>query len=65
MAKESVTCATYWNGVPVKHAREKREVHVNEHGQRYIIGDDKLRYRLDEFNEYEYRYGQREEPPVG
>ena len=59
MAKESVTCATYWNGALTKRCKERREVHVNEHGQRYIIGDDKLRYLLDEFNEYEYWYGQR------
>ena len=57
MAKEKVTCVISRNGAELKRITDSREVHVNEHGQRYVLGDDRLRYRLNDFNEYEYRYG--------
>ncbi len=57
MAKQKVTCLITGPGFRSFRQYEKREIYVNESGQRYVIGDDKLRYRLDDFNEYEYRYG--------
>lgn len=54
--KTRVTCHITRYGKTVDRIPEDRVVLVNEQGQRYVVVDG-LRYRLDEFNEYEFRYG--------
>lgn len=58
--KEAVTAVEIRHGI-VTHRRTSKEiVEFNERGQKFAVIDG-LRYRLDEFNEYEWVVG----APIG
>lgn len=55
-SKEYVTRVEIRDGIITRRDRTKEKVITIETGQRFAVVNG-LRYRLDEFNEYEWRIG--------
>lgn len=53
--KQKVWCVVSWYGKETSRYPERKVIH-EENGRRYVLNNG-LRYRLNEFNEYEMSYG--------